>query len=201
MEIKRPLDEALLTAVAGEPLLSAYVEINHLKQLFRQGWLRVGVPRAVCESVAEHTFAMTILAWMAIDSGLVQGVDRDRVLRMILVHEMGEVYAGDLTPSHRVAAEEKQRQERESIQRIAERVPSGKEWLTLWEEFEAGESAEAQLVRQLDRLEMAFQAMVYQHGTNENLDAFMQSARQVMKTPALARLLDIAAQTAELPSS
>src|SRR5262249_12679246 len=45
-------------------ILSAYFEWNHLKQLYRQGWLRRGVPPARCESVAEHSFGVALLAML-----------------------------------------------------------------------------------------------------------------------------------------
>ena len=43
------------------PIIEAYFEINHLKGLLRQGWLRCGVEPAQCESVAEHSFGVAML--------------------------------------------------------------------------------------------------------------------------------------------
>ena len=45
METKGPAPRSLLAAEAFRPVLDAYVQINQLKQLYRQGWLRRGVPR------------------------------------------------------------------------------------------------------------------------------------------------------------
>ena len=50
MEKKFELNLGLLENLAGSPLLAAYVQINHLKQLYRQGWLRAGITREQCES-------------------------------------------------------------------------------------------------------------------------------------------------------
>ena len=55
-----------LSAFTGRdltPLEAAYFELNHLKQLYRQGWLRKEVPPERRESVAEHVFSMAMLAW------------------------------------------------------------------------------------------------------------------------------------------
>lgn len=197
MQKKFPLDDALLQALSEQPLLAAYVQINHLKQLYRQGWLRVGMPREACESVADHVFAMTMLAWMVIDAGLAPGVDREKVLHMVLAHELGEIYAGDLTPYDGVPPEEKQRRERASIQSVAAQVPSGGQWVALWEEFEAGESAEAMLVNQLDRLEMALQAQVYEWQGHSQMDNFYESARRVVQSEELRRLLETVTQRRE----
>jgi putative hydrolase of HD superfamily len=189
MEEKFPLDVNLVEQLAGQPLLAASLEINHLKRLFRQGWLQAGVPRQYCESVAEHVFGMTLLAWMIIESGLTADVDRDKVLRMTLAHEIGEIYTGDITPGDGVAMEEKQRREREGLLRVTNRLPNGTEWMALWEEFEAGESSEARLVRQLDRLEMALQAWVYEKQLGMNLESFFRSAEKAVNSPELKDLL------------
>jgi putative hydrolases of HD superfamily len=143
------------------PLVQAYLELNHLKQLYRQGWLRRGLPPEQCESVAEHIYGMVMLAWWIIDNSALD-LDRDRLLRMVLVHELGEIYTGDIIPSDRVALEEKHARERDGLLRVTGKLRRGAEYLSLWEEFEAGETPEARFVRQVDRLEMAFQAAVYE---------------------------------------
>jgi len=147
------------------------------------------VPRQYCESVAEHVFGMTLLAWMIIESGLAADVDRDKVLRMTLAHEIGEIYTGDITPGDGIAMDEKQRREREGLLRVTNRLPNGTEWMALWEEFEAGESSEARLVRQLDRLEMALQAWVYEKQLGMNLESFFRSAEKAVNSPELKDLL------------
>ena len=63
METKGPAPRSLLAAEAFRPVLDAYVQINQLKQLYRQGWLRRGVPRDRCETVAEHTAGV---AWLTL---------------------------------------------------------------------------------------------------------------------------------------
>jgi putative hydrolase of HD superfamily len=132
---------------------------------------------------------MTLLAWMIIESGLAADVDRDKVLRMTLAHEIGEIYTGDITPGDGVAMDEKQRREREGLLRVTNRLPNGTEWMALWEEFEAGESSEARLVRQLDRLEMALQAWVYEKQLGMNLESFFRSAEKAVNSPELKDLL------------
>ncbi|HCE17261.1 MAG TPA: phosphodiesterase [Anaerolinea thermolimosa] len=191
MEEKFPLDVSLVEELANQPLLAAYLEMNHLKRLFRQGWLQAGVPREYCESVAEHVFGMTLLAWMVVESGLVADVNRDRVMQMTLVHEIGEIYTGDITPGDGVAVDEKHHREREGALQVTNRLPNGAEWMALWEEFEAGETNEARLVRQLDRLEMALQAWVYEKQLGMNLEGFFQSAERAVNNPELKDMLKI----------
>jgi 5'-deoxynucleotidase YfbR-like HD superfamily hydrolase len=166
------------------PLIEAYFELNHLKQLYRQGWLRRGIPPERCESVAEHVFAMTMLGWWIVDAHF-PGLNRDTVIRMTLVHEIGEVYVGDLTPGDRVPPEEKHRLEREALWQVVGKLPKGTEYLALWEEFEQGHTPEAQFVRQMDRLEMAFQAAVYQQQGFEGLGEFFASTDAALTNPVL----------------
>jgi putative hydrolase of HD superfamily len=192
MEKKFNLNLDLLANLAGSPLLAAYVEINHLKQLYRQGWLRAGIPREQCESVADHVFAMAMLAWLVIDGGLAPQVNREKVLRMVLVHELGEIYTGDITPVDHVPPEKKHQLELDGLERVADKLPAGFDFLELWEEFEAGASEEARLVRQLDRLEMAFQALVYekQGSGGRSMDSFFQSAQSAVKDAGFAAMLE-----------
>lgn len=175
-------------------LIEAYFELNHLKQLYRQGWLRRGLPAERCESVAEHIFGMAMLAWWIADTTFPE-LDRDKVLRMILLHELGEIYIGDIVPADGVAAEEKNRLEREGFQRVVGKLPRGAEYLTLWEEFEQGETAEARFTRQLDRLEMAFQAAVYEHQTGLPVDEFFATTSAAL---ADSRLREIFEQLQEI---
>jgi putative hydrolase of HD superfamily len=190
MEKKFELNSDLLTELSVQPLLAAYLEINHLKQLYRQGWLRVGVSREQCESVADHIYAMSMLVWLVVDAGLAPGADRDKALRMTLAHELGEIYTGDIIPGDRVPPEEKQRLEREALLNVVGKLPFGQEYVDLWEEFEAGDSPEARLVRQLDRLEMALQALVYEKQEHRNMGSFYHSAEEAVRSPELTELLE-----------
>ncbi len=180
-----------LTDAPGKPLpplVAAYLELNQLKQLYRQGWLRRGIPPERCESVAEHVFSMAMLAWWVCEQDF-PALDRDRVLRMTLAHELGEIYAGDLTPADAIPPAEKQRLEREGLLKVVGKLPGGAQIALLWEEYEAGETPEARFVHQVDRLEMAFQAAVYQAEGFEHMAEFFQSAQEAVTDPALRAIL------------
>ena len=180
-----------LAALQGQdlsPLVAAYFEINQLKQLYRQGWLRRGVPPERCESVAEHVFGMVMLAWWAVESDFPM-LDRDKVIRMVLAHELGEVYVGDITPADGVPAAEKERLEREAVGRVVSKLPHGADYLALWEEYTAGQTREARLVKQLDRLEMAFQAAVYQTQGLGVMDEFIASAEAAVTDERLKAVM------------
>jgi putative hydrolase of HD superfamily len=190
-EAKGMIDETLLRDLSAQPLLAAYVEINHLKQLYRQGWLQAGIPREQCETVAEHCFGMALLAWLLVEGGLAPGVDRDRALRMILAHELGEIYTGDVIPAEGMPKEEKHRREWAALERICARLPQEMDFLTLWEEFEQGASPEARLARQLDRLEMALQALIYERAglaQGAAMDGLYASAGEMLRDSPWAEM-------------
>lgn len=174
------------------PVLEVFFELNQLKLLYRQGWLRRGVPTERCESVADHVFSTAMLAWMVAVENF-PALDSERVLRLALAHELGEIYTGDLTPADQVAAEEKQRRERASVLKVTDKLTGGAQLLALWEEYAAGRTAEAVFVKQIDRLEMGLQAVVYESQGFENLDEFIRSAREAIQTQELQELLEQAA--------
>jgi putative hydrolase of HD superfamily len=111
------------------------------------------------------------------------------IVRMALLHDLGEVYAGDIIPSDRVSESEKHQREAEAVRKILSRLPDGQGTIQLWDEFEAGLSPEARFVRQIDRLEMGLQAAVYQRQGLIAGDEFFDSARQATVDPDLAVLL------------
>lgn len=188
MEIKAENPVGLLNDGKYAPLIMAFFEVCHLKQLYRQGWLRRGVPHERCESIAEHSFGMAVLAlWLAQTQ---PELDVDKVVRMALLHDLGEVYAGDIIPSDGVSEAEKHLREAQGVRRILSRLPEGQDYIALWEEFETGASMEARFVRQIDRLEMGLQAAVYQRQGMVDAGEFFASARQALTDPQLAALLE-----------
>jgi putative hydrolase of HD superfamily len=171
------------------PLLQGYFELVYLKHLFRQGWLKRGVPRQNVESVADHSFGVSVLAlWLA--RAYFPDLDADKAVRMALLHELGEIYAGDITPRDGIAEDEKRRREEASVREVCAKLPGGQEYIDLWLEFEAGQTPEAIFVRQLDRLEMGLQAAVYEHMGLGELPEFFTSARQALKDERLHALID-----------
>jgi putative hydrolases of HD superfamily len=189
MEWKAPNPAGSLEKKPVPALISAYFEFNHLKQLYRQGWLRRGLPKERCESVAEHTFGVAVLAYMLAETYFPE-LDAGRVLRLALLHDFGEIYAGDLIPSDGIDPQEKVRRELDSATRVFSKLPNGAVYLRLWQEYEAGETPEAVFVRQIDRLEMALQAGVYEQQGLIDPQEFYDSAARALVEPQLVALLE-----------
>ena len=171
-----------------EPCLKACLSILQLKQLYRQGWLNRGLPPASCETVAEHSFAVAALALLLLQQR--PDLDQARVLKLAILHDLGEVHAGDLTPDDPVSPAEKMQLELQGMQRILEDVPGADELLLLWREQAAGESPEAIFVRELDRLDLALQAKLYAQQQLLDAEEFMAHAEKVISSSPAAGVFD-----------
>jgi putative hydrolase of HD superfamily len=170
-------------------VIRAYAACYELKQLLRQGWPKRGVPESRCESVAEHSFGVALLAlWLA--ESHFPHLDAVKVLRMAVIHDLGEVDAGDITPAHGMDREEKTRRERASVVRVLSDLPNGASLIALWDEYEAQTTGEAKFVKAVDRLEMALQAAVYEHQLGSDLSEFFTSASRYLEDPAFQDLFD-----------
>ena len=188
MKTKADLPINLLQGRDTLPIIEAYFEFVQLKHLYRQGWLHQGISLENCESVAEHSFCVALLALILADESSVE-LDTAKVIRMALIHDLGEIYAGDFTPADNITKNDKYKLEKQSVVKVLEKLPNGFKWISLWEEYEIGESAEAQFVKQLDKLEMALQASVYEHQGFTDLSAFFASANRGLSSIELKLIL------------
>jgi putative hydrolases of HD superfamily len=157
-----------------EALAALCEQIAALKLLPRTGWLQRGVNPA--ESVAEHTFGVALLALAVADA--TPGVDRGKLLALALVHDMAEALLGDLPASARrhLGADAKLRAERGALAELMAGLPGGAGHLALWEEYAAGASREARLIKALDRVEMLAQALAYERAGSRSLAEFWEGA-------------------------
>jgi putative hydrolase of HD superfamily len=173
----------LLDRENSTPLIEAWFEIVHLKQVYRKGWLERGIAPELCESVADHTFGNAMLCVLLLDQH--PELDAGRVLKLALVHDIGEAYVGDITPNDNVAPEDKRQRESEAIQTIFEKLPNGGQLIAHWHEYEAQETAEAKFVKQIDRFEFAMQASVYEHQGIVDASAFLDHVEKQLTSPVL----------------
>lgn len=189
-------DELMDLGPGADPALVSYFRLMRLKRLYRQGWLKRGLPAELCESVAEHSFGTALLVLLLAGregrGGEFGRLDSGKAALLALVHEMGESYAGDITPVDGVSREDKNRMEREAILKALDGLPD-RDWLmSLWEEFEEGSSPEAVFVRQLDRLEMGLQAALQDAEGFPGMEEFYASARRTVTETRLRSVLESA---------
>uniref|UniRef100_A0A0C9R129 5'-deoxynucleotidase HDDC2 n=1 Tax=Amblyomma americanum TaxID=6943 RepID=A0A0C9R129_AMBAM len=141
--------------------LSYFMFIGKLKGIRRTGWVLRGVPDP--ERISGHMHRMSVMAMM-LGNDPDAGVNKDKCIRMALVHDMGECIVGDITPTCGVSKEEKFRRESDAMDSLAKLVDkvSAEEFKSLWEEYEAQNSPESKVVKDLDMFDMILQAHEYE---------------------------------------
>lgn len=104
------------------------------------------------ENSAEHSWQLALLA-ISLARFAEGPLDLNRVIRMLLVHDVGEIDAGDVMFFAHVNREERRAAERAAVMRIFSILPEedSSDLLQLWEEFELGKSAEARFAHAVDR--------------------------------------------------
>lgn len=145
-------------------IISFYMQYNHLKNIYRQGWLKVRIGlehKEKCESVAEHSFSMALLAITMIEKYNLP-YDTLKCIKMCIIHELGEIYAGDYTPYDNISKEEQHIAEKNAIEKVLSSLDFDNDFLQLWDEFEKKETQEAKFVKNLDALEFLLQSSAYE---------------------------------------
>ena len=158
-----PYERLDLKDKTSNSILSFYMKYDQLKNIYRQGWLKVRIGlefKDKCESVADHSFSVALLALTIIEENKL-GLDTLKCMKMAIVHDLGEVYLGDFTPYDNITKTEKHHQERKAILKTLENLNEDNDFFTIWKEFEKGESTEANLIKNVDQLEFLLQACAY----------------------------------------
>lgn len=141
-----------------------FEEINKLNKIIRTGWLKCNVPLERLESVSEHIFTMSLTSLAVIDKYKLT-LNVEKVLKMILIHELGEIDVGDIALPTESELKEKYEGELAGLKRICSVLKE--QWmLDLWLEFEEKKTKEASFVYKMDKLQAVLQAKYYSELTN-----------------------------------
>jgi len=136
-----------------------YVLCNKLKDLIRTGWRDWNVDRQRLESVAEHIFGVQMLA-IAMYSEYKYNIDISKVIFMLAVHELEEIYIGDLT-QFQISREEKEKLGKEAVSKVLGDMACGEKIANLILEFNEMKTKEAIFAYHCDKLECDLQAKLY----------------------------------------
>lgn len=147
-------------------IYSYFEEINKLNNIVRTGWINRSLPLERRESVSEHIFTMSLLALSVIDKYNLNTLNIEKVLKMILIHELGEIDVGDIALPTKEQLKQKYDGELKCVKRICNLLDE--QWmLDLWEEFEAKKTEEAIFVYKMDKLQAVMQAKYYSKLIND----------------------------------
>ncbi len=131
--------------------LDFIIELDKMKSVYRQTIL---IDRSRQETDAEHSWHFAMIALLLADYAP-EGVDVERVIRMALVHDLIEIYAGDTFAYDVAGNATKAQRERESADKLFAMLddPLSSELRGLWEEFDACETPDARYATCCDRLQ------------------------------------------------
>ncbi|MEZ5346912.1 MAG: HD domain-containing protein [Pyrinomonadaceae bacterium] len=131
------------------------LELEKLKAVTRKV-KPVGLDRY--ENSGEHSWQVALSA-IVLSGFANESINRERVVKMLLVHDIGEIDAGDIIFFDEAAKAAAKEDELLAVERIFGILPeeTEREFQELWDEFENGDTAEAKFARAIDRVLPVFQ--------------------------------------------
>ncbi|MBS7655241.1 HD domain-containing protein [Candidatus Bathyarchaeota archaeon] len=153
--------------------------IEKLKEVKRSGWMKAGVKNP--ESVAEHVYGVTVLSMLISD---LKNLNAEKMLRLAVIHDLEETVLGDLTPEEKKKIVNLNAAENKAIKKVLSSLPFDlkRKYYKLWLDYKNGLSKEAKLIKELDKLEMVFQALIYEEKFNLNLEEFWETCENELKS-------------------
>lgn len=159
-------------------------ELSKMRKIPRRGLVLIGMKNPA--SIMDHSFRTAIMTWIL---GRGRKINLERAIKMALIHDLCEVYAGDITPYDYNSLPKnkkewpklfdswprfsqskkiknflkKHKKEEAGLKKITSKLPASlkKEIMGLWYDYEKGSTKEARFVRQINRLETLLQAVEY----------------------------------------
>ena len=179
-----------------ENTLRFYVLATQLKYKIRSGWddTHWNISGERRESIAEHIYGTCILA-IALDSEFKTDLDLEKVIMMLVLHELGEVLIGDITPFDNIPREQKIEIEFKAIREVLGDLQKNEVYYDLLKEFDQKKTKEAVFAYHCDKLEADIQAKVYQDmGRQHPLDE--QEDNVVFRSSKIQEMARNGAETA-----
>lgn len=121
----------------------------------RTGWVKRGIPNP--EVVAAHMYRSQFIAY---DFAKAVCQNPDSFVSMMMIHDLPEARAGDISPHCGVTREEKAKLELQSAEYLAQ-ISGNPEFLEIFQEYEEKHTIRAQLCHDADQLECVAQALEY----------------------------------------
>ncbi|NLX62980.1 MAG: HD domain-containing protein [Tissierellia bacterium] len=139
------------------------IELDKMKSILRQTSLIDGSRK---ENDAEHSWHISVMAMILHEYSNLP-IDLCKVIKMLLVHDLVEIYAGDTFCYDKEGNASKEARELEAADKLFIMLDEnkGKELRNLWEEFEEGKSNEAIFAAAMDRMQPIFSNYYNNGGT------------------------------------
>lgn len=196
-------------------LLNFLIEIGKLKKMPRTGWIWLGVKNP--ETIAQHAFRVAIMSWI-LAREVEPKLNLGKIIKNSLVHDLCEVYAGDMTPYWgllpqdakkrrktlkrwiRLTKKEKEKRdkikfekEKKSLQKLIKKLDRKlkKEIMDNWLDYEKLVSREGRFVKQVDKIETLLQAKEYWKDTKSSpVFGWWEEISELVDNPVLLEFLE-----------
>lgn len=147
-------------------VLDFYYLTISLKDMVRSGWKQWNVQRKRLESVAEHIYSTCMLAIAINSEYLSYPINLEKVILMLAVHELEEIFISDITPFDNISPEEKLRRGHEAIRQVLATLTNGYRYEALIHEFDERQTPEAQFAYMCDKLDADLMSLYYDQDLN-----------------------------------
>ena len=157
--------------ISDDVLFSLADEMEILQRLERTGYVMSGVTNP--QTVGSHVFGVTLWCLLLIERMKeAEPIDIAKVLRMAVIHEIGEARIADIPMPARqyLGSETVSQAESRAVQDMLKGFPD--HWYDTWHEFETGETREARIVKAADKLELMHKILCYEHAHNGTFEKF-----------------------------
>ncbi len=172
--------------------LEFFLKAGRMKSTGRRGWTFRGVE--IPETVAAHSYRTALLA---LYYGRKFGVDVGRIVSLALLHDLNEVENGDTVADKFTKLPEKQKVAKGlgELKGVLATLPKGaqKEYAAMWLEENNKSTPEGRLARELNKLELALQALDYEMAGHpgETLDDLWEHVGKNVRDPRIRRLFSM----------
>lgn len=184
-------------------LLEVFMTLQVTKELPRQGFINFGFKRNDSDSVAAHSFTVAALAFL-LALHLKKDhpkVDENQVLRMALVHDMGEAISGDVGYHvKRFAGEMFHQVEEQTFSMLVDGLEVKDELKDIFHRYNELDSTEARIVKLADVLDAYMQMYLTPGAEMKSVDMFMQEKSKSLENDPMFgnELKDLFEQAIEL---
>lgn len=198
-----------------EKLVDFFLKVENLKKIQRTGWVWRGVKNP--ETIAQHSFRVALLNWLLAEKTKPK-LNLERIIKISLIHDLSEVYIGDITPYRGLLPKDSQKRreilrrwirlskkkkekrvkikfqrEKEALERLTEFLSPylQKEFIHAWINYETSSSKEGNFAKQGDKVETLLQAIEY-FGTKPNsyAVAWWEECEDIVDDPVLLAFLE-----------
>ncbi len=169
---------------------SVGVDIIRWLDKIRSGWENRNVAKEIAETVRQHSKKVAKAA--SIYGKHFPSINFDKLVKMAKIHDLAEYKERDYTPGE-ISKEEKHEREKAVIFWLKDNFKENERnvLFELWMEYELQQTEESKIIKNLDRMDAAVQAICYEKLWYENMAGFYDDVFSKVNDPTLVKILEI----------